>query len=174
MENNQELNNNENVNKFNKSFVYKIVCKDINIKNLYVGSTTNFQKRYTHHKSCCNDENGKEYNKYLYQFIRTNNGFDNFEMILIEEVNVNNALELRQKEREYFELLRADLNKQYPNRTAKEYSQKYDLEHKENASIRKGQIIQCECGCSITKNVIASHRKTKRHINNMQIINLQP
>ena len=34
----------ENID-YSKTIIYKIVCKDINIKDCYVGSTTNFTNR---------------------------------------------------------------------------------------------------------------------------------
>ena len=35
--------------------IYKIVCKDSNIKDIYVGHTTNFvQRKYAHKQGCIN------------------------------------------------------------------------------------------------------------------------
>ena len=47
------------MSKYNNSNIYKIFCKDTTIKEVYVGSTTNFKHRNIHHKSDCNNENGK-------------------------------------------------------------------------------------------------------------------
>ena len=38
---------------YSKSVIYKIVCDDLNVKDCYVGSTTNFIKRKRHHKEAC-------------------------------------------------------------------------------------------------------------------------
>jgi len=43
------------------SVIYKISCKDLNIKECYFGSTKNFNKRKIIHKSHCYKENIKEY-----------------------------------------------------------------------------------------------------------------
>jgi len=40
---------------YEKSTIYKIVCKDVNIKDCYVGSTTNFNRRKQEHKYNCNN-----------------------------------------------------------------------------------------------------------------------
>ncbi len=39
--------------------IYKIVCKDINITDCYIGSSIKFRKRKNLHKSNCNNVNGK-------------------------------------------------------------------------------------------------------------------
>ena len=38
---------------YSKTIIYKIVCNDLNVKDIYVGSTTDFTKRKNKHKSCC-------------------------------------------------------------------------------------------------------------------------
>jgi hypothetical protein len=40
----------ENID-YSKTIIYKIVCKDVNIKDCYVGSTTNFTNRKGQHKN---------------------------------------------------------------------------------------------------------------------------
>jgi len=45
---------------YEKSTIYKIVCKDVNIKDCYVGSTTNFNRRKQEHKYNCNNVNSKK------------------------------------------------------------------------------------------------------------------
>ena len=67
---------------YSKTHFYKIVCKDLNIKDCYVGHTTNFKNRKHDHRQKCYQENDQiHYNIYLYQFIRENGGFENFDMI---------------------------------------------------------------------------------------------
>ena len=56
----------------------------------------------------------------MYKFIRAYGGWENWQMILIEEVNCNSKLELHQKERQYIEALKATLNIGIPARTAEE------------------------------------------------------
>jgi len=140
---------------YNKSIIYKICCKDINIKEIYVGSTANeLRKRKYSHKYDCNNINSKNYNLYVYQFVRSNGGFENFDMVLIEEYNCNDKQELHKRERFYIELLGSTLNSNLPTRSPKEYIKEY-----------KQQIITCECGCKVKKNGFSKHLKTKKHIN---------
>lgn len=102
---------------YNKAVIYKIMCKDTNILNIYVGSTTNFISREREHKYRYNQGS----NIYLYKFIHENGGWTNWEMLILEQYNCNSSLELREKERYYFELLKADLNKRYPKNTDTDY-----------------------------------------------------
>ena len=68
---------------YSKGFIYKFVCNDVSIPNLYVGSSTDFTKRKSKHKSACNNNNDRAYNYYVYQFMREHNGFENFTMLKI-------------------------------------------------------------------------------------------
>ena len=107
---------------YSKSLIYKLCCNDLNITDIYIGSTTNFSKRKGQHRQNCNNENIVGYNRKLYRVIRDNGGWINWDMILIENnLNVNNKLELHKKERMYIENLKPTLNYSIPTRTSKEY-----------------------------------------------------
>ena len=47
---------------YSKTIIYKICCNDLNITDIYVGSTTNFRARKSQHKTRCKDYNNKLYN----------------------------------------------------------------------------------------------------------------
>ena len=95
---------------YSKTIIYKIVSNDLNITDIYVGSTTDFTRRKNQHKSSCNNINSKNYNLKLYQFIRSNGGWNSFSMIEIEKCNCSDGNEARAKERQWFEQLNAQLN----------------------------------------------------------------
>ena len=95
---------------YDKTHFYKIVCKDTNIKDCYVGHTTDFTSRKYDHKSKCNNENHKCFTMPVYQFIRENGGWENWDMILIDTLECENNLKARAKEREFIEKLNATLN----------------------------------------------------------------
>lgn len=67
---------------YSKTVMYKIVCKDLSVKDCYVGSTTGFTIRKTQHK--WSSKNNKKMLK-VYICIRDNGMWDNWEMILIEK-----------------------------------------------------------------------------------------
>jgi len=107
---------------YENACIYEIVCKDVNITQRYVGSTTNLIQRRGAHKTNCNNEKGKNYSMYVYQFIRENGGFENWDVVLIEQViDCKDKENLHKRERYYIVEKKAELNKKIPLRTDKEY-----------------------------------------------------
>ena len=104
-------------------YVYKIVCKDVNVEGVYIGSTKNFVSRRQSHKYACNNENSNAYNYKLYQWIRQNGGIVNFKFLIILEALVYNKTQLHKIERNYIDLLRPlIINTVIPFQTQKEWS----------------------------------------------------
>tara|TARA_R110002073_G_scaffold64944_1_gene162510 strand:- start:8492 stop:9175 length:684 start_codon:yes stop_codon:yes gene_type:complete len=106
---------------YSKSIIYKIVPKDINLDYVYIGSTCDFKSRKSKHKGSCNNPNSKQYNYKIYQHIRDNGGWDEFEMILIEYYPCNTKLELIKRERECKIEYNDNMGMSIPGRTRKEY-----------------------------------------------------
>ena len=106
---------------YQDSFIYKICCKDLTIQDIYIGSTTNFKQRKRQHKECCNNEKSSHHNIKIYNFIRENGGWENWDMILIKNVSCNSKIELNKIEREYYEEYNPSLNVIFPSRSKKEY-----------------------------------------------------
>ena len=90
---------------YQNTVIYKIVCNDLNIEDVYVGHTTNFTKRKYQHKSSSQNKNGKSYELKLYKSIREDGGFENWSMIEIEKYPCNDLQEASKRERYYYELL---------------------------------------------------------------------
>ena len=161
---------------YSKTHFYKIVCKDLSIKDCYVGHTTNFKNRKNAHKRKCYDENDQvHYNFYVFQFIRDNGGFDNFDMILINTECCENSLEARKREREYIEELNATLNKiKRPVRTREEeriYRKDFYENRKEEILEKNKLKIICDCGTTVRKVDFKRHQRCKKHqdyINSLQ------
>ncbi len=99
---------------YSRCIIYKIVCNDLEIKDLYVGSTTEFTKRKYKHKNNCININSIEYNFKVYDFIRNNGGWNNWIMIEIEKFPCNDGNEARARERYWCETLSATLNDRTP------------------------------------------------------------
>jgi len=106
---------------YSKGIIYKLCCNDLNIKEIYVGSTCNFTRRKYGHKWSCNNEKDRNHNICVYQYIRNNGGWDNWDMIMIQEHPCENKRQLERRERFWIESLNPALNKQIPSRTKKEY-----------------------------------------------------
>ena len=108
---------------YSKTHFYKIVCNDLSITDFYIGHTTNFVKRQNKHKSDCCNQKSKHYNVPLYQFIRDNGNWENWQMILIDTLQCENRLDVLKKEREYIEKLQSNLNKRKTFRTEEDIKQ---------------------------------------------------
>jgi hypothetical protein len=92
---------------YSSTIIYKIICKNQSITDVYVGHTTSFIKRKYQHKVCCNNLNNK---LNIYKTIRENGGWDNWEMLQIACYNCKNSEEARIKEQEHYEELNSTLN----------------------------------------------------------------
>jgi len=176
---------------YSKSIIYKLCCDDIEVKEIYIGSTTNFKNRKYNHKSKCNSPNDENYNIKVYRFIRDNGGWGNFSMILVERYNAEDKRDLEKRERYYKELFKSSLNTNTPGRTKKEYrqdnkerlneisrqyhqdnkeqiqqqSRQYREDNKEQIQQQQKQKFSCECGGKYTYQNKKQHEKTIKHLN---------
>jgi hypothetical protein len=157
-------------------FVYKLVCKDVNATEVYVGSSVSLRNRRATHKSDCNNKNGKAYDLPVYQYIRKHEGWDNWELLPIERFEFDFKFELHDRERFHMEALHATLNALVPHRTKdeyrrdnaeiikqsdKQYGKQYRIDHKEGLEKK----YDCPCGGRYTHEHKARHLKTEWHYN---------
>lgn len=108
---------------YSKVVIYKIVCNDLAVTEVYVGHTTNWTQRKKNHKTCCGNINSKQHNLLLYKTIREHGGWENWTMVEVEKYPCNDVCEAIARERHWFEELNSKLNKQTPSRSSKEYYQ---------------------------------------------------
>jgi len=165
-----------------KTLIYRIVCKDTEIKECYIGSTTNMTKRRQRHKFQC--LTGSEY---VYGFMRENGGFQNWDMILIEAFPCKNNLEARKRERYWVEYYGANLNTIVPyisTEEVKKYQSQYHIEHKNESKQyyeqyyienkeKLSQKITCECGSIHILNSKSKHLKSKKHQAFLSLVELK-
>ena len=146
---------------YQNGMIYKLCCNDLNITDIYIGSTVNFKERKRCHKKSCNNINHIKYNYKVYKFIRDNGGWNNWDMVLVAKTKCNSKLELRQFERKYYEELNATLNNNYPGRTQKEWVEK----NKEILKIKSKNKINCPiCNKLGRKSDIKRHQRSKKCI----------
>ena len=131
---------------YSNTYFYKIVSKDPDDLNMYIGHTTNFTKRKHRHKGCCLNENNTHHNLPLYQHIRLNGGWENWDMILIEIEKCNNELEARAREKYYIEMFKSSLNSikrpYVSEEEKKELYKEYSDEHREEILEQKKEYWQ--------------------------------
>jgi hypothetical protein len=159
---------------YTKTIFYKIVCNDLNIKDCYIGHTTNFKKRMPAHKNGCNNENNINYNLNVYKFIRDNGGWCNWSMIMIEEIQCDNKLDALRQERKFIEEYQATLNNKIPSRPKQEYNKeryqhnknKLNKQMKEYREKNKDKIKEYQKEYyEDNKNKVLNYQKEYREIN---------
>ena len=151
---------------YNNTIMYKLVCNDINIKDLYVGHTTNWAKRKTNHKGCSNNLFGRDSNTTLYNTIRSYGGWENWSMIMIEKYPCDNKLEARKRERQLMEIENSNLNSLSSYLSIDERrSNSLDKYYKCKQSIAKKKATKIECSiCKsiVSKSSLSFHKKSKK------------
>ena len=156
---------------YSSTIIYKIVCKDLNITDIYVGHTTNFIKRKGQHKSYCHNPNSEKHHLKVYSTFRDNGNWDNWDMIEVEKYNCNDRNEAAARERYWYETLQAKLNMQCPNQCRKESCKEYRINNKEKIKEHKYKICKCEsCGKNYTYNHKSRHEKTIFHLSKLDEI----
>ena len=113
---------------YQNTIIYKIVCRDLAIKNCYVGHTTDFTNRKRGHKQGCNGIK----QCYVHRFINENGSWNNWDMILVETYPCTNLYEASARERHWIETLNADLNQCLPptGLAKSEYKKQYYAENR--------------------------------------------
>ena len=156
--------------------IYKIVCNDENIKDVYVGSTRDFAERKYHHELSCINTNDTKYHFKLYQCIRNNGGFSNWSVIPIKVFTCETKQERLLEERKYVEELNATLNMKMPIRTKKEQIEYYKNNKnkvKEYVSKNKDKIKQYKRQWNIkNKDKINAYRREYRRKKKLEKNNL--
>ena len=114
-----------------KCYIYKIWKNGKD--EVYIGSTSNFKKRMLDHKRNCNNEKSKDYNYFIYQYIRQNEGWDEFDKEIIYECDVEDKYEKLKIEGEYIKQFEKTLNERnsYGCKDIKENNKKYREKNKE-------------------------------------------
>lgn len=147
-------------------YFYKICCRNLNIQDVYVGCTRNFNVRKHQHKVNCTSQKSKAYHYYVYRFIREHDGFDNWDIIEIERKECIDKIDARKNERKIIEELNATLNKNLPTRTIEEYRKTYDKEIKEQVKEYKKTYNE------ENKELIKQHKK-EHYMKNKEEINIK-
>jgi len=145
---------------YSNTIIYKIICKDSNVKDLYVGHTTNFVQRKHAHKQSCLNEKSPNYSLKLYKTIRENGGWINWSMEIINFFKCNDHFEARVKEQEYFTLLNATLNSIEPMPKPKDHVIKNEK------SFEDKQEYLCHC-CNVkfqNSKLMDIHNNTAKHL----------
>ena len=148
---------------YSKCFIYKLCCRDTSIEEIYVGSTCNLARRKTNHKSACNNDSHRNYKMFIYKFIRDHGGWDNWDLIMVDEFSCDTKLQKDKKEREWIEQLKPKLNKNIPA-----HFQNGEVhDQKEWEKGYRKQFVHCPCcDTMVSFDHRSRHYKTKKHKSN--------
>jgi len=134
---------------------HKLDCKD---ENIYIGSTCNLNNRITKHKYCCNNERDKNYNLNIYKYMRDNGGFDNFEFTILRVCEYDDKAERRGLEQSFINVYEPNLNTYNAN------GENWEGKRKE----WNRKKIVCDCGSIVSRINIATHKKSKKHLEHLE------
>lgn len=158
--------------------IYKIVCKDLNVKEIYLGMTINFNVIRNTYKYIYNNRLRLKPNMNLFNYIFLHGGFDNFLIEIIKIYNCENVKEANIFKRQHYNELQPTLNKNRPSISREEifiYQRDYHTENKielKNKLANKRQNMcrnVCYCGKSYTQNNFTNHCKTEFHLSHINI-----
>ena len=118
---------------YNNGLIYKLCSKDFTDKNIYIGSTCNFNERKRLHKNSCNDIT-KNHIK-VYKYINDHGGWDEWDMVFIDYAPCKSKMELCKIERNHQdknENCTLNTNRAYSTCDEKEgYQREYHREYQE-------------------------------------------
>ena len=150
--------------------VYIIRCKDKSITDCYIGSCEDMEDRKRKHILSLTKANCIGYKLRLYQFIRDNGWWDNFEMV--ELCKCENLLETEQY---YLDFIKPSLNcrralgfdyerrKAYKKISDREYYLKNKTKCDEYRQAYKNAKVICDCGKEVSRHALYWARKTGTH-----------
>ncbi len=171
-------------------YIYKLVCDDCD--DFYVGSTKSIKDRKYEHKRTCNNSSRGGHNIKMYKHIRENGGWENWRMVIIEECDesIQTKVQAHIREETFRIQLKATMNDRRCFRTKEEklkqtneardrwiqsHAEEHKARRKGNYQNNKEELltkVTCECGCVCAKVCLTRHKKTDRHLNLMQKLNI--
>ncbi len=157
---------------YTKTVIYVIRCLSLGVIECYVGSTINFTSRKSGHHNACINVKCKAHNYKLYKFIRENGGWENWEMVMLEEYpECTSRVQKLIREREVADRLGAKLNTIRAFRSNEERLEQYRIKNERCNPINNpiynpiynATPIICDCGKSFFRTGKSNHIKTKHH-----------
>ena len=179
-----------NTKDYSATYFYQIKSKLETNDSIYIGHTIDFKRRCRQHKTVCVDTNHSNYNAPVYQHIRNTGGWDNFEIIIIEQSSFSSVVEVRKRERKLIEQYDTQFNMRVPSRTSIDWynehkdhvlelkKQRYEnnkekhldamKQYNEQNKARISEWKKCKCVCEVCGGTYqqsdkSRHIKTQKH-----------
>ena len=159
----------------NNYVVYKIECKDKGNQYIYIGSTTNLKSRKWDHKKRYTQPYRYGHKLKLYETMRNNGGWDNFEFSPIEELIGVTKVQAHIREQFWIDYYKPNLNSYNAFTERKKYmednKERFKAKNKINYENNKDEInakrkvkYTCICGRTIRKDEKTRHDQCKFHL----------
>ena len=154
---------------YNQARIYKITCNLPTINEIYIGSTADYEARSASHRSDCHNVKSPNYGYKVYNYIRSNGGFGNFTIDVIEHYPCADKKAMRIREQYWIDTLEPQLNDKKAYQSAEDlkqykqhYGKEYRTENRAELNTKARQVIQCSnCDKTYTRNKKSRHQKTK-------------
>ena len=162
--------------------IYKCYCKDNFVKDIYIGSTIDLEKRIKFHKKDYDEKQPKK----LYDCMDLNGGFSNWVFESLEENKAEDRTSIRKREQHYMNELKPSLNqvrayrtqeekRLYMNKQRAKYREKYPEKIKaHNDKISKMKWFCNACNHNYPYCIKARHIRTKKHQDNINGVERRP
>lgn len=150
--------------------IYKLTIDDL----VYIGSTTQMtlHRRLEKHQESYEKTKNGEKGYYMTSFILFEKGIP--EITLVEKYPCNNNDELRMRERHWYDQYEC-VNKIKPFTSKDEYLeakrqfyQKNKEKILEKQRLHESEKVNCNCGSLVRRGGLYSHKKTKKHLQNIE------
>ena len=159
----------------NNYVVYKIECKDKSNPHIYIGSTTNLKSRKWMHKKRYTQPYRNGHKLKLYETMRGNGGWDNFEFSPIEELIGVTKLQAHIREQFWIDYYKPNLNSKNAYTDQKKYREdnreRFNImkmnhyeQNKHEINAKRKEKYTCECGKTIRKDLKIRHDKSNSHM----------
>lgn len=147
-------------------YFYLISCNNQNIKDKYVGRTTNFDIRKQSHNRMSKSSNLK-----LYRKIRECGGWNNWKMKIIYEADCKNNKEASYIEQKYIDMYKCNLNSINACNNRRSYMNIETLNKKVNTSTIISRYPKCQyCNNEFTNNkILRKHLKIANYCQKLRV-----
>lgn len=137
--------------------IYKLVCKDPTVVDIYIGRTGNVKHRLQIHRT-----HSKRLNWPVYQKIRSTGGIENWELVIIKKCETRD--EAVEEERRIIVELQPALNVKEKTASSNKQTIAINKLHKKwkESGIDR---MTCQCGSTFNKQGRSQHLRTKKHRN---------
>ena len=127
---------------YSKCVIYKIQHLE-NEELLYVGHTTDFKHRKYAHKAACNSLTNSNHNLKVYQMMRENGGWVNFNMVVLHKYPCHSREEADKEEDKVMRELKANMNSNYAYFNKEKFQKEYFIKTREH-QLEKAKIWYSE------------------------------